>query len=510
MRDGCAYRCCNEATLRRKQILARNCGRLYYRIGCARESRVNQIRKAQLARRPVGTVGAALPRRRKSASLLPAALVLLLFTIMTVPPGFDYRAEATIMATEGDSTSLTIWMVLLFGSTYLVIKNWRQVRELLAAVNRPFLYFVVLASLSVLWSIEPAITLKRVARLYIIVLVSMAFASAGWQPRRFEDSVRWLLFLLLAASAIFCYWDPELAIHHAKSAELINAWRGITMGKNVLGSLAGCAIILWLHGLLTGETGRVAAIANLALAGLCLVMCRSSASVMATAFAAFFVILLLRPPGSMRRLMPYTVGFFAAAVLVYALAVLNIVPGLSFILTPIRTFSGKDLTFSGRTNIWYLLKLHIRQHPLLGTGYGAYWIGPVQSSPSYDMVNQLFFYPTEGHNGYLDVINDLGYVGGACLLAYFIVYLRQGLNLMRLEKARGALYLALIFRAFLADMSESHWFSVTSFDFVIFTLATFSLARELLFQRQSSPGALPSQAARGWRSKISRSKMISG
>jgi exopolysaccharide production protein ExoQ len=466
---------------------------------------VNQIRKAQLARRPAGTVGAALPRRRKSASLLPTALVLLLFTIMTVPPGFDYGAEASVaslasLPTDGDSFSLTIWMVLLFGSTYLVIKNWRQVRGLLAAVNRPFFYFMVLASLSILWSIEPAITLRRIIRLYIIVSVTVAFASAGWQPRRFENSVRWLLCLLLAASAIFCYWDPDLAIHHERSAELVNAWHGITTGKNVLGSVAGCAFILWLHGLLTGETGRIAAIANLALAGLCLVMSRSSTSLMATAFAAFFVILLVRPPGSMRHLMPYIVGFFAVAVLLYALAVLNILPGLSVILTPIRTFSGKDLTFSGRTNIWYLLKLHIRQHPLLGTGYEAYWIGPVPSSPSYDMVNQLYFYPTEGHNGYLDVINDLGYVGGACLLAYFIVYLRQGLNLMRLERARGALYLALIFRAFLADMSESHWFSVTSFDFVIFTLATFSLARELLFLRQSSPRALPSRAARGWRS----------
>jgi exopolysaccharide production protein ExoQ len=367
----------------------------------------------------------------------------------------------------------------------------------------------VLASLSLLWSIEPVITLRRILRLYIIIMVSVAFASAGWQPRRFENTLRWVLFLLLAASAIFCYWDPELAIHHEQSPELMNAWHGITTGKNVLGTLAGCAFILWLHGLLTGETGRIASIANLALAGLCLVMCRSSTSLMATAFAAFFVILLLRPSGSMRRLMPYIVGFFAVAVLVYALAVLNIVPGLSVILTPISTFTGKDLTFSGRTNIWYLLKLHIRQHPVLGTGYEAYWIGPVPSSPSYDMVSQLYFYPTEGHNGYLDVINDLGYVGLACLLAYFIVYLRQGLGLMRLEKARGALYLALIFREFLADMSESHWFSVTSIDFVIFTLATFSLAREVSFLRQNSPGALPSRTARGWRSRPADGKFPS-
>jgi exopolysaccharide production protein ExoQ len=451
---------------------------------------VNQPRKAPLARRPAGPIGAA-PRSSKSGSRLLPVFLLLLFTVMTVPLGFDYRALGTGMPTEGDAFSLTTWLVLLFGSTYLLIRNRRQARELIAVVNRPFRYFVVLASLSLLWSIEPSITLKRLVRLYIIVLVCMAFATVGWQTRRFENSLRRVLFLLLAASAIFCYSEPELAIHHVEGhAELMNAWHGVTTGKNVLGSLASCAFILWLHAFLTRETGRVAAIANLTLAGLCLVMCRSSTSLMATVFAAFFVILLLRPPGFMRRQMPYMVGLFATAVLVYALAVLNIVPGLSVILIPISMFSGKDLTFSGRTNIWYVLKLHMRAHPLLGSGYEAYWIGPVPSSPSYEMVKWLFFYPTEGHNGYLDVINDLGYVGGICLLAYFVVYLRQGLELMRLEKARGALYLALIFRAFLADMSESHWFSVTSIDFVIFTLATFSLARELLYRGQGSRGDL--------------------
>ena len=446
---------------------------------------MNQLRKAQLARRPAEPIRAA-PRSSKSGSRLLPVLLLVLFIVMTVPPGFDYRGINT--STDGDAFSQTTWLVLLFGSAYLLIRNRRQARELIAVVNRPFRYFIVLASLSILWSIEPSITLKRIVRLYIIVLVCMAFVSAGWQTRRFENSLRRVLFLLLAASAIFCYWNPQLAIHQQHSAELLNAWHGITTDKNLLGSVASCAFILWLHGFLTRETGRVVAVANMALAGLCVVMCRSSTSLMATVFAAFFVILLLRPPDSMRRQMPYFVGLFATAVLVYALAVLNIVPGMGVLLTPISMITGKDLTFSGRTNIWYVLKLHIREHPLLGSGYKAYWIGPVPSSPSYEMVKRLWFYPTESHNGYLDVINDLGYVGGICLLAYFVVYLRQGLELMRLEKARGALYLALIFRAFLADMSESHWFSVTSIDFVIFTLATFSLARELLCRGKGSGG----------------------
>jgi O-antigen ligase len=96
------------------------------------------------------------------------------------------------------------------------------------------------------------------------------------------------------------------------------------------------------------------------------------------------------------------------------------------------------------------------------------------------MLTRLFFYPTEGHNGYLDVINDLGAVGGLCLLGYFITYVRQSLWLMKFDRYQGGLYLTMLFRGFIADMSESHWFLVLSIDFAIMTMATMALARSSL------------------------------
>jgi exopolysaccharide production protein ExoQ len=434
-------------------------------------------------RKPGAAAGYLAPRSR--SALLPLMLIVLLFAIMVIPEGFDYLG-VNPMPPEGDPVSRTIWLVLLCGGVFLVYRDRAHARTLLRATNKPFLVFMALASLSLLWSIEPAITFRRLFRLYVIAGVCIAFVVVGWEPRHFQKHLRRLLSLILGASAVFCYVSPELAIHHSESAlELMNAWHGITTGKNVLGSLAGCGFIVWVHAFLTRESNRLVAVANMALAGLCLVMSRSSASLVATAFATILSLLLLWSPGAMRRYLPYIVVVFAAGVLLYAMAVLNVIPGLDAILKPISMITGKDQTFTGRTNIWYLLRLHIAQRPLLGTGFGAYWIGPVPSSPSFEMIERLFFYPTEGHNGYLDVINDLGYVGEACLIAYFVVYLRQAIGLLRLNRGSGALYLSIIFRAFLADMSETHWFSVLSIDFVILTLATFSLSRELLYAQQT-------------------------
>ena len=109
------------------------------------------------------------------------------------------------------------------------------------------------------------------------------------------------------------------------------------------------------------------------------------------------------------------------------------------------------------------------------------------------MLTRLFFYPTEGHNGYLDVINDLGLVGGCCLLGDFVHYVRTSLRLFKLDRYQAGLYLTLLFRGFVADMSESHWFSVLTVDFVIMTLATAALARSLI---QARVDAAAGRAAR--------------
>jgi hypothetical protein len=80
----------------------------------------------------------------------------------------------------------------------------------------------------------------------------------------------------------------------------------------------------------------------------------------------------------------------------------------------------------------------------------------------------------------LDTINDLGVAGAICLLGYFASYLRQALTMMRFDRYQGGLYLTLLFRGFMADMSESHWFLSLSVDFIIMSLATTAMARGLL------------------------------
>src|SRR5262249_55522086 len=160
-----------------------------------------------------------------------------------------------------------------------------------------------------------------------------------------------------------------------------------------------------------------------------------------------FLFAFLRAPAGMR---PYQSVFVVALVgmlLVYTLAILHVIPGMSVVLAPVSAITDKGTSLTGRTEIWTILEEHIRDHPVLGAGYAAFWVPqPDSTMESYDFIDKMWgFYPGSAHNGYLDVTNDLGLLGLACLLAYIITYVRQSLTLMRIDRNQAALYLAIFF-----------------------------------------------------------------
>jgi len=412
-----------------------------------------------------------------------AGMIWVLVLFMIVPDGFHYGAINDNMPTSGSDVSRLIWLALLGGGVLVVV--WRSTLAwLLVRQLNPFLTaFVVLAAISVVWSVDPQVTTRRMIRIFTIWLDALALGLVAWQPHRLQMVLRRILTLVLVGSIVFVFVSPELSVETSRQAELVGAWKGLATQKNGLGSISGIALLFWCHAWLSNESRRLFILPCAALAAICLVGSRSSTSLMATVFAVFLLLLLLRSPTGLRRYMPYVVGVFLIALLVYSLTILQVVPGLEFLLQPITAMTGKDLTFSGRTAIWQVVIDHIRQNPFWGSGYGAYWTGAVPWSPSYETVRRLYFYPTEAHSGYLDIINDLGTLGGVILVGYLIVYVRQALRLFAIERTQGALYLSLFFEQLIANLSESRWLNVLCIEFVIMTLCTVAIARSLLDER---------------------------
>ncbi len=431
-------------------------------------------------------------------SLILAGMVWVLILLLIVPEGFNYailldgRAPA-----EGGPLSRAVWMGLLLAASAVIVWRASLAWLLLRSLNPFLLLFTALAVASIVWSIEPEVTARRDVRLITIVAVCFAFCLAGWHARRFQSVVRAALTTVLVGSIVFGLAAPRFAIHHELAPELLGAWRGLANHKNTFGAIACAAWILWLHSGLTGAARVWHALLGCTLAATCLWLSRSSTAAL-SAFAATAVLLsLLWSPRGLQPYIKYLVGFAAAVSVIYALAILRLIPGLELLLAPVTSLTGIDLTFTGRSEIWAIIVERIHLNPLLGVGYGAYWIGPVTQSPSYEFIWRMgSFYPGSAHNGYLDVANDLGWSGLVCLLGYIVVHLRQSLRVLTVDKAQGALFLSLFIQQAMVNLSESHWFSVLSLQFVLMTLATTALARGLLERRLRARFGEPSRPVR--------------
>ena len=377
----------------------------------------------------------------------------------------------------GNTTDRTIRLIMIAITVSVITTRWSLVRVLAKSSNPGLAAFMVLAPLSAIWSIDPSATLLRFTSFACVVLVCFAISLAGWYRQRLQQLAIPPVLCILVASLVLGIMYPDRIIEVGTDISQNGAWHGITFTKNTFGMLASAGVILCLNKWLAREGRAIWSIAGTAVAFVCLVLSRSNTSLLAALVGILFMVLVMRVPMIKKRYSTHVVIGIVVTLLLYEMVIQDVIPGVNVLLAPITGLTGKDTTFSARTTIWNVIKEHIRAAPLLGTGYSAYW-QEIPSSPSYVFKYLMYFYPSESHNGYLEVMNDLGLVGMLCLLSFIYSYVRYALQMMQFDRSQASLYLAIMFSEMVINMSESNWFSRGSTS-TILILATFCLSRGL-------------------------------
>lgn len=91
---------------------------------------------------------------------------------------------------------------------------------------------------------------------------------------------------------------------------------------------------------------------------------------------------------------------------------------------------GGDPTLTGRTGIWEVSLQHIAERPWLGFGRGAFWaLGSKTQDEASNAVSAFGFTAPHAHNGYIDLILDIGLIGGFCFAVSLIKLWAQSLRL---------------------------------------------------------------------------------
>jgi exopolysaccharide production protein ExoQ len=448
---------------------------------------------AQPARPARRSIGAAMSKVA-GQSYLPLLVTLLYLLFYANLPdelnGYTYKPFTT-----AGTIDRTVKIAAIAISLAVIASRWAVVRVLVKNMNFGLVACMLLIPLSAMWSIDRAATLLRYTTLLGLVLLSIAITVAGWESKRFQRLALPPIMFILVASLLYGMTNPDSVKEIGDDISLANSWRGITFQKNQFGMTASFGVILCFHRMIALGKSSVWTVVGLAIAVVCLVLSRSSTSLLATMLACSFMVAAMRVRIVKQRFTtPLVIGIFSL-IIIYAAAIQNLIPGMATLLKPVMQLTGKDMTFSARSIIWEIVKEHSRMAPWLGSGYGAYWTGETPSSPSYVFVWVMSFYPTESHNGYLEILNDLGRVGLVCLFAFLVWYVRQGLQLMPFDRPQAVLFLALLYQQMVANLSESEWFSRTTIS-ALLVFAAVSLTRSLLDYRQQQQSPRPVVAGR--------------
>jgi O-antigen ligase len=136
----------------------------------------------------------------------------------------------------------------------------------------------------------------------------------------------------------------------------------------------------------------------------------------------------------------YRALLLPGAMLAVASAILWIYLHIDQIVAPL--YSQTALT--GRVQIWAVQIGYAQDHPLLGAGYGSFWnIG--ETSPVYQYGRGWVRDLASGHNGYLDLLAQIGFPGLIlALLAVFILPAARLFTSQTVRRSRGAMLLAMI------------------------------------------------------------------
>lgn len=312
------------------------------------------------------------------------------------------------------------------------------------AIFSPLIIFCVMwCGITVFWSVDFGVTLRRAIALTITTMAGLVFAARFTWAEMVQKIA--LVFGILAVVALLVsVLNPTRGI---MSEIHPGAWRGPWVEKNYLGGMmtkgmiaAMCAFAMrpgrwwiWLpigllcFGMVLMSTSKTALLISLGSISL---------------FIALYIFRrfpILRVP--LVYMIVASVSAFAAA--------MTIAPEFMFDLI------GKDPTFTGRTDIWDLIITAIKQEWLLGYGYGAYWLDPL--GPSYYVRFALDWGVPSAHQGWM----DLWLAGGVVAVGLFALHLLiiTGLSLDRV--ARGG--------------TETYWVVLSLVMFVGFSLSESSI-----------------------------------
>ena len=374
---------------------------------------------------------------------------------------------------ESISTSNTLNQII-FGTLFilsiiLLIDKRKEVIQLIKR-EKYFFIFLVWCLLSILWSEYPFVSFKR----YIQYLTTITVPLAILLYFKNSDELLKYFFYILSAYIIISL-ATIFTIPMARNEQ--GYWRGIHTDKNGFGQITIMLIIFFsIHfGKSTSLKIKVLDMFFILTSIVLTVGSRSSTALITLSFLialwiSFNLDKLFNPIG-IRKTISLILIFFS---LLFLFITIFLYPEL---FQPIMDAMGKDLTFSGRIDIWNDIWLKAKDHLLMGAGFRGFWV--IDSPTIIELYQKYIWLPNEAHNGYLDILNEIGIVG---IILFFMIIINYFVNLIKEKSNRDWSWF--VVASIILNITESKFITPKAVTGVMFIYAYLVLFTGIMKKKQ--------------------------
>jgi exopolysaccharide production protein ExoQ len=415
------------------------------------------------------------------------AIVLLLLSTGAFLNLFLKRGKVNFELNAGLPVMQVIWSVLYLFVLFFLIKEVRGFWGLLLR-SWPFLLLLAICLLSIIWSDAKGLTARRSVALVATTITGFYLAIRY----SFKEQLKLLLTLskicivlslifgaLHLGTAVDSLGGPMYGVFVRQNSRGIlsfildllplqdvfskwnESWYGIFTQRNALGMImAFSTLVFFLWSRLEPQEKWSAYL----WAGLSFILIFLSGSL--TAYLSLCAILTIGVVLWAIRLHPQR----ARRILVASAVMAGL--GLYFAAThpeSVASFFDRDVTLTGRTTIWAASLLLGMDHPWIGRGFNAFWLG--DEGPSGEIRKVAGWDVPSAHNGYLEIWLDLGLCGLAAFLVGFARHFWKSMRyFLRIEGWEGSwpvLYLAFLA---LINLAQSALVSPNYFFWILYVV----------------------------------------
>ncbi len=328
-------------------------------------------------------------------SLLCGFAVIFAFSQAWQAPLFGYNTEQS--ATSGVLMRNFYYPFYLCGG----FLAWKAGARLADAAWRTVILLTLfgLCCASVLWSIDPSGTERRLVALFMTILCAYALAARfGW--RRLSEVLAVSFGSMALVSLILAVLVPKMGQMH----ELFpGAWRGVWGDKNALGTYMAIGFTACAAAAIENPKRRWLWSGMAVMTVFVMIESTSKTALVCTLIGVAgvaFVVLTRRGP-----ILGIVLTWLAVCILMGLAGFAVFAPEKLFLLL------GKDPTLTGRTFIWDGIRRVMEARPLLGYGYGVVWTDESAYAPLAKIVQVAGFRPYHAHSAWYEVWLGMGIVG---------------------------------------------------------------------------------------------------